>query len=187
MQCRDHYLNYLQPGISKAAWSSEEDAALIAMHRELGNKWSTISRKLTGRPENSVKNRFMSALRRSGMGGGEEEGEAAQAGLLFRYIEEEVRPKLMSGLYPAADAPTEQRSLRKKEAAAAAALPFDELLDVVAGGEEVAVDPEVEKILRAPSESMAWQRPQRSSPPERSPVTPSDSHLAAALGLLFPA
>lgn len=130
----------------------------------------------------------MTALRRSGMGGGDEGGEAAQ-GLLFRYIGDEVRPKLMSEAQLAVDAPTEQQSPRKKEAAGAgaagvaAALPFDELLDVVASGEEAAVDPEVEKILRAPPESQAWQR----SSAETSLVMPSDSHLAAALGLLFPA
>ena len=179
------------PGISKAAWSSEEDAALIALHRELGNRWSAISRSLPGRPENSVKNRFMSALRRSGMGGVDEGGEAAQVGgLLFRYIEDEARPKLTSAPPPAVDAPTEQWSPPQKGAAAgaaaAAALPFDELLDVVASGEEAAVDPELEKILRAPSESQAWQR----SSAETSPTLQlalADSHLAAALGLLFPA
>lgn len=40
--------HHLHPDIRKDAWTEPEEAALVAAHRQLGNKWSDIARKLPG-------------------------------------------------------------------------------------------------------------------------------------------
>ena len=60
-QCRERWLNHLDPGIKRDAWSHDEDEALHEAHRQLGNRWSQIAERLPGRTENGVKNRFHSA------------------------------------------------------------------------------------------------------------------------------
>ena len=59
-QCRERWINYVDPGLNKGQWTKEEDELLIEMQKELGNKWSEISKALKGRNENSVKNRWKS-------------------------------------------------------------------------------------------------------------------------------
>ncbi|KRX01300.1 Homeodomain protein [Pseudocohnilembus persalinus] len=59
-QCREHYHNFLDPNLKNTKWTMEEDTILIQMQSQIGNKWSEIAKKLPGRTDNSVKNRFMS-------------------------------------------------------------------------------------------------------------------------------
>lgn len=59
-QCRERWKNHLDPDLKKCEWSVEEDDILIQAQKEMGNKWSEIAKKLGGRPENAVKNRFNS-------------------------------------------------------------------------------------------------------------------------------
>eukprot|EP00741_Cyanophora_paradoxa_P003021 tig00000663_g2933.t1 len=68
-QARERFLNHLSPDISKTAWTAEEDRLLIALHAQFGNKWAEISRRMPGRSDNNIKNRWNSALRRKGSGG----------------------------------------------------------------------------------------------------------------------
>ncbi|KAL6750539.1 Homeodomain-like protein, partial [Haematococcus lacustris] len=63
-QCRERWNHHLRPGICKAAWSPEEELALVKAHRVLGNRWSDIARSIEGRSENSVKNVWFATLRR---------------------------------------------------------------------------------------------------------------------------
>lgn len=42
-QIRERYENHLKEGIVKAPWSPKEEATLIEMHLEHGNKWIFIT------------------------------------------------------------------------------------------------------------------------------------------------
>lgn len=59
-QCRERWFNHLNPELKKGKWSQEEDQMLKVLQKDLGNKWSEISKLIKGRNENSVKNRFKS-------------------------------------------------------------------------------------------------------------------------------
>jgi hypothetical protein len=40
--------HHLRPGIKRDAWTEEEEAQLVALHRQLDNRWSDIARQLEG-------------------------------------------------------------------------------------------------------------------------------------------
>jgi len=63
-QVRDRYINILDPEINKGLWTVEEDKIIIKEYNTIGPKWSRISQKLKGRPENMVKNRWYSHIRK---------------------------------------------------------------------------------------------------------------------------
>lgn len=80
-QCRERWFNHLAPEVKKGYWTAEEDHLIINAVREHGTKWSTIQKLLPGRSDNSIKNRYYSAIRkfrrlqrRSSGGEGELEG-----------------------------------------------------------------------------------------------------------------
>jgi len=61
-QCRERWNNQLAPQVCKKPWTKEEDEAIIAAQAEVGNKWTEVARRLDGRSENAVKNRWHSNL-----------------------------------------------------------------------------------------------------------------------------
>lgn len=63
-QCRERWCHHLCPGIRKDPWTAEEDELIIQHHLEIGNKWAEIARRVPGRTDNSIKNRFNTAIKR---------------------------------------------------------------------------------------------------------------------------
>jgi hypothetical protein len=61
-QCRERWLNHLDPQISRAPWTAEEDALLMMLHEQHGNSWSKIAAHMPTRSDNMIKNRWYSTL-----------------------------------------------------------------------------------------------------------------------------
>lgn len=56
--CRIRWLNQLDPRVNKAPFSAQENQKLLQLHREYGNRWSTIARYFPSRTDNHVKNQY---------------------------------------------------------------------------------------------------------------------------------
>ncbi|KAJ6228684.1 myb DNA-binding domain superfamily protein-related [Anaeramoeba flamelloides] len=63
-QCRERWMNQLDPSIYHGPWREEEDMILIEKHRIFGNQWSKIKKFLHGRPDNVIKNRWNTTLKK---------------------------------------------------------------------------------------------------------------------------
>lgn len=55
----------MNPDIKKDRWSEDEDLTLLAAHNLFGNKWAVISKFLSGRTDNCIKNHWNSTIKRS--------------------------------------------------------------------------------------------------------------------------
>lgn len=71
-QCRERFVNHLNPHLKKGEWTDDEEAVLIAYHKKFGNRWASIAKQLEGRSDNDVKNHFYSTIKRKFNTQGEE-------------------------------------------------------------------------------------------------------------------
>ena len=63
-QVKERWTNQLDPAISTDPWTAEDDQHLVELIRELGHSWCEIARRMKGRTESMVKNRFHANLRK---------------------------------------------------------------------------------------------------------------------------
>lgn len=66
-QCREHWMNHLDPAKRHSEWTPSEDLILLNTVRTTGRKWSQAVRHLSHtRTEHMVKNRYKSLLAAEG-------------------------------------------------------------------------------------------------------------------------
>lgn len=64
-QCRDRWINHLDPSLLRVDWQADDNAKLLDLHESLGSHWKIIAQSFPGRTDNSVKNQFFSLVRKS--------------------------------------------------------------------------------------------------------------------------
>ena len=64
-QCRERWINHLDPGINHGPFTQEEDRRIIELHQIHGNKWSKIAAFIPNRTCNAIKNRWNSTLQKA--------------------------------------------------------------------------------------------------------------------------
>ncbi|MDR1434977.1 MAG: hypothetical protein LBI77_01055 [Puniceicoccales bacterium] len=57
-QCRERWIEYLDPTVKHGDWTEGEDQLLIEQRQLLGNKWAKIARNFPNRRGNEIKNRW---------------------------------------------------------------------------------------------------------------------------------
>lgn len=63
-QCRERWLNYVDPKLTNRDWLQSEDEELLRIYEMYGSKWKTIKGFYPGRSTNQIKNRLRTLQRR---------------------------------------------------------------------------------------------------------------------------
>ena len=64
-QCRERYINYLSPNITKLPWTNEEEEKLIYLYYQIGPKWSYIAKSFPNRTDIAIRNHWALLKRRN--------------------------------------------------------------------------------------------------------------------------
>lgn len=48
-QCRNRWMNALDPNVSKQEWTPDEEQVIYTLQKQVGNKWAEIAKHLQGR------------------------------------------------------------------------------------------------------------------------------------------
>eukprot|EP00331_Platyophrya_macrostoma_P032871 CAMPEP_0176439140 /NCGR_PEP_ID=MMETSP0127-20121128/19755_1 /TAXON_ID=938130 /ORGANISM="Platyophrya macrostoma, Strain WH" /LENGTH=373 /DNA_ID=CAMNT_0017823331 /DNA_START=200 /DNA_END=1321 /DNA_ORIENTATION=- len=78
-QCRERWINYVNPRINRGDWTEEEDLKLMESFLSMGKKWADIAKTLGNRTENAVRNRFNGLIRKEIL-----KGECLDENLAFK-------------------------------------------------------------------------------------------------------
>eukprot|EP00980_Cylindrotheca_fusiformis_P001711 scaffold388_cov114-Cylindrotheca_fusiformis.AAC.20 len=57
-QCRERYVNHLNPRLKVSDWTPVEDATIFHLYNTIGSHWAKMSKMIPGRTDNGIKNRF---------------------------------------------------------------------------------------------------------------------------------
>ena len=57
-QCRERYVNHLNPRLKVTDWGVPEDATVFYLYDKIGSHWAKMSKIIPGRTDNGIKNRF---------------------------------------------------------------------------------------------------------------------------------
>ena len=57
-QCRERYVNHLNPRLKSTDWNPSEDATIFHLYNSVGSQWAKMSKMIPGRTDNGIKNRF---------------------------------------------------------------------------------------------------------------------------------
>lgn len=57
-QCRERYVNHLNPRLKVSDWTIVEDATIFHLYNLIGSHWAKMSKVIPGRTDNGIKNRF---------------------------------------------------------------------------------------------------------------------------------
>lgn len=59
-QCRERWINHLNPNILKRQWNKREEWFLYLFQKNMGNRWTEISKCFRQRGDNDIKNHWYS-------------------------------------------------------------------------------------------------------------------------------
>jgi Myb-like DNA-binding domain len=98
-QCRERWLNHLQPSVRKlGSWTESEEKIIVEFHVSKGTCWALMAKHLSGRSDNSVKNHWNSTYRRAKQHYDESKTQSSSSNIVADSIHSTQKSKSASGL-----------------------------------------------------------------------------------------